>query len=146
MASVAGPPGNCVRSPKNSTWTPGVPPTLRSESRHTTCPALSARSTAAPAPAPTAMTSIPSRRRHPVPLVDQPHPRPLPAAEVREGEDRSLPGLKRNFKAGQPAPRHAGVDLGDAGAGQSERLGPVAGVRPERLVDPRLQGAAGQRG
>ncbi|PLS75047.1 MAG: hypothetical protein CYG61_09500 [Actinobacteria bacterium] len=61
-ASVAGPPGSIVRSPKNSTSTP-VPLMSRSQTSATISAARSRWRSVVPAPAPRATMSRPTERR-----------------------------------------------------------------------------------
>ena len=62
MPSMAGPAGNVVRSPKNSTSIP-PPCRSRSDSRHTISLARSARSTVAATSGPSGTTRMPSSSR-----------------------------------------------------------------------------------
>ena len=109
-ARVTGPAGSRVRSPKNSTSTPAAPPTSRSQSRHRRWLAARALVQAAAAPArwgspasPAARESRRTTRTRPVAPALPPRPRwdarsapaapgPLPATEVRQGQDGAPPG------------------------------------------------------
>ena len=60
---------------------------------------------------------------------------PLPSTEVRDGHDRAATLRERGVEVLDTLVLHAGVERRGARAGKPERLGPVAGVRLERLVD-----------
>ena len=153
-ASMAGPAGMVVRSPKNSTSMP-LPPMSRSHSNPTSFPARRVRSEHA--------TGVGAERhdgethglalgdepvvhggrlerfghaRHGIALQRQPRPAPFPAADVRERHDHAV----ARFHAGHemlPAALHhkaVGDDIGAEGREPSS-FEPVPGVvqkRPSR--------------
>ena len=119
-ASVAGPAGSVVRSPKNSTSTPS-PVRSRSQRRHTTWLARSARRASAPAvgderdhahpePAPRLDEPFEELRwldrfgddRDGVALTGQPRPGEVPVAEVRQREHEAVACRDGGLDVGHP--------------------------------------------
>ena len=154
-ASVAGPAGSVVRSPKNSTSTPlPLEVAVAEQADDLRCGRGPARSPAgrpvraAPrscrgAPASSANHSNSSGGSSGStttvmwwPCVGHPAPGPLPAAEVRQGEDHALARGERRQRRGRVAVerRGRGRPCGRQRR-QAEALHPVAGVGVERLLD-----------
>ena len=153
-ASVAGPPGSVVRSPKNSTSTP--PPldvAVAQQADDLVGPQrLEHRR---PASGPSGTTFMPSDSRNvdePLeqlgrlerldhdgdrwPLIGEPAAGPLPAAEVGQGEDHALARRRaRRRCARSPSTAKPPSTSAADSAGQPEALDPVAGVGVERGLD-----------
>ena len=160
-ASVAGPAGRVVVSPKNSSSTPS-PMMSRSESRHTTWLALSARRTSPAAVGPRGTMFMPSWRRKSLKNSN--------SAGGSTGSTTTVTGMPITRVSQKPAhshpprwgrativPRPAAADSvtwwkpstpkwrstsATGSAGQPERVDPVAGVAVEGGVDGAVEGPA----